>query len=283
MQAHRHMESQPRRSAEPHTGPVTPDRSASASYFDGWYADMAAAPAKDEIMQRHLGLPGHLVTTSTIPWQGITEIGNALRLAPGDTLLDLACGRGGIGLEIAARSRSRLIGVDLSFQAVGQARDTARRLNGPAEFHVGDLVATGLAAGCVDAVLCVDSVQFAHPAEAAYREIRRVLVPGGRVVLTCWEPRHRGDDRLPARLRRVDLGEGLATAGFADVQVREQPGWRNAERAMWHEAATLDPGDDVALRAFHDEGVGAMQTFDLLRRVSATAAAPRVATSQATP
>ena len=90
-------------------GPVKSDRSAMASYFNGWYADMASTPAKDEVMQRHLGLPQHLVTTSTIPWRGIAELETALHLAPDDTLLDLACGRGGIGLEIAARRSCRLI------------------------------------------------------------------------------------------------------------------------------------------------------------------------------
>ena len=37
-------------------------------------------------------------------------------------------------------------------------------------------------------MLCVDAIQFAPQQDAAYRELRRVLAPGGRVVLTCWEP-----------------------------------------------------------------------------------------------
>jgi SAM-dependent methyltransferase len=259
------------------------DRSALATYFDSWYADMASTPVKDEIMQRHLGLPRHLVTTSTIPWEGIAELETGLHLAHGQTLLDLACGRGGIGLEIAARTGARVIGVDLSAEAVRQARDTARRLNGAGDFHIGELTATGLDTGTVDALLCVDSIQFADPPEAAYREIRRVLAPGGRVVLTCWEPRDVGDARLPARLRAVDLAAGLAAAGFEDVQAREQPLWRSAEHAMWQEAAALDPGDNAAIRSFHDEGVRSLETFDRLRRVSATATAPALATSPATP
>jgi SAM-dependent methyltransferase len=256
------------------TGNTRPEPSAAADYFDGWYRDMASTPAKDEVMQRHLGLPRHLMTTSTIPWPAIADLEAALDLDPDGTLLDLACGRGGIGLEIAARRGCRLVGVDFSIEAVRQARTTAHRLHRLGEFHVGDLVATGLDAGSVDAVLCVDSIQFASPPEDAYREIRRVLVPGGRAVLTCWEPRGRSDDRLPDRLRGVDVAAELATAGFVEIQVDEQPTWREAERAMWTEAAALDPGDNAALQSFHDEGVWALQTFDLLRRVSATATAP---------
>src|SRR5437879_5961610 len=84
--------------------------------------------------------------------------------------------------------------------------------------------------------------------DAAYGEIRRILTSGGRAVLTNWEPLERNDQRLPGRLRRVDLGAGLTAAGFEAVEVRDRPGWRASEHAMWQEAAALDPGDDRALR-----------------------------------
>lgn len=245
----------------------------SSRYFDSWYADMVSSPVKDEIQQRHLELPAHLLSSSLLGWEGIAEATAALRLRPGGTLLDLACGRGGYGLEIAARTGARLIGIDFSAEAIRQAREQSSRLGRPADFQVGDLAATGLAAGSADAVLCVDAIQFAASPDAAYRELRRVLVPGGRAVLTCWEARRPGDSQLPERLRRVDLAAGLRAAGFADVEVSERTGWRARERAMWQEAAALDPGDDPALRSFHDEGVQSLR-FPLLRRVMATATAP---------
>jgi len=94
-----------------------------AEYFDGWYANMTTSPVKDEIQQRHLGLPPHLLSTSALGWEGVAEAVAALRLSAGDTLVDLACGRGGYGLEIAARTGARLIGVDFSAEAVRQARE----------------------------------------------------------------------------------------------------------------------------------------------------------------
>lgn len=257
------------------------DNGALASYFDKWYADMPGSPVTDEIQQRHLGLPPQLLSTSALPWDGIGEVVAALRLAPGDTLLDLACGRGGYGLEIAARTRARLVGVDFSAEALRQARESATRLGRPAEFRLGDLAATGLDSGSVDAVLLVDAIQFAAKPESGYQELRRVLTPGGRAVLTCWEPVRPGDTRLPERLRGVDLAAGLTTAGFEDVEVRERRDWRALERAMWEEAVALEPGDDPALRSMHDEGVRSLQTWDLVRRVMATAAAPREAPGNA--
>ncbi len=253
---------------------MEPDPGSLAEYFDGWYADMTTSPAKDEIQQRHLGLPPRLLSTSLLGWEGIAEAVAALRLPADGTLVDLACGRGGYGLEIAARTGARLVGVDFSAEAVRQAVKHARRLGATADFRVGDLAATGLDAGSADAVLCVDAIQFAPQPDAAYREIRRILAPGGRAVLTNWEPREPGDERLPARIRQVGLRAGLAAAGFGDIEVWERPGWRDRERAMWKEAAALDPGDDPALRAFHEEGVRSLPILNLTRRVMATATAP---------
>ena len=140
---------------------------------------------------------------------------------------------------------------------------------------MGDLVATGLADGAADSVVVIDAIQFPLDPAAAYREIARILRPGGRVVLTCWEAVDHEDQAVAEQLRKVDLQCGLEGAGFVDIQVRERPEWRVAERAMWAEAAALDPGDDPALSSFHDEGVRVLPTFDRARRVMATAVRPR--------
>jgi SAM-dependent methyltransferase len=244
-----------------------------AEYFSQWYADMVESPAKDEIVQRHLGLPAHVLSTSLLTWDAIAAVAAALRLSPGQVVLDLACGRGGYGLEVADRSGARLVGVDFSDEAVRQARQHTQRLGRAARFEVGELTATGLDTASVDAVMCVDAVQFAEPAQAAYREVRRVLVRGGRVVLTCWEPVDPQDRRVPERLRAVDLRAGLAAAGFVEIEVEERPEWQAAERAMWEEAAALDPGSDAALGALHDEGVRVLEFGQLTRRVMASATA----------
>jgi SAM-dependent methyltransferase len=251
---------------------MTTPKPRSAEYFDGWYADKFAAPQVAEIMNRHLGLPPNALAGS-VPAMAIGEIADGLRLKPGDVLLDLACGRAWYGLEIAAKAGARLIGVDFSAEAVRQAARQARLRDRDAEFKIGELTATGLPDACVNAVLCTDSIQFAEP-DAAYRELRRVLVPGGRAVLTSWEPVTPGDERLSERMRRVDLDAGLRSAGFVDVEVGDRPSWLALEQAMWREAVALDPGADPALRSFHGEGVRSLQNANALRRVLASATAP---------
>jgi SAM-dependent methyltransferase len=205
---------------------------------------------------------------------GLAEVIEQLQLVPGDTLVDLACGRGGYGLEVSVRTGARLVGVDFSSEAVRQARGLAARLARDAEFVVGDLAATGLEEGLAEGVMSIDAIQFAHEPAAAYREVRRILVPGGRVVLTCWEAVDRGDERVPGRLRAVDLRAGLLGAGFSDVQVLDRPQWRAAERGLWEEAASLDPGEDAALQSLHEEAVRTLGFFDQVRRVIARAIAP---------
>lgn len=249
------------------------DQETLANYFDDWYADMRDSPRKDEIEQRHLGLLGHVLSTSLLTWDATAEVAAALALSPGDVLLDLACGRGGYGLEVADRTGARYFGVDFSAEAVRQASGHAAQLGRSADFRVGELASTGLDDDSVDAAMVIDSIQFAPDPGAAYAEIRRVLRPGGRVVLTCWEARDRLDEHVPERLRAVDLEGGLTAAGFTAVVVEERPDWRAVERAMWEEAAGLDPGDDAALRSFHDEGVRSLAVWDSIGRVWARAIA----------
>jgi hypothetical protein len=69
---------------------MNPEPGSLAEYFDGWYADMTASPVMDDIQQRHLGLPPHLLSTSLLGWDGIAEAVAGLRLFPGGMLVDLA-------------------------------------------------------------------------------------------------------------------------------------------------------------------------------------------------
>jgi len=246
----------------------------SAEYFDGWYADQAASPAVAEVKNRHMGFPPGTLA-GVLPAEALPELARELRLRPGDTLADLACGRGAYGLLIARGTGASLVGVDFSARALAGAREQAARLgvSGTA-FQVGDLTATGLPGGSAGAALCTDSVQFAGDPRAAYAEIRRILAPGGRVALTCWEPIDRADERVPARIRGTNLAAGLRQAGFTGVEVRDRPSWLARERALWEEAARIDPGGDPGLASLRDEAVASLQRISLLRRVLAVATKP---------
>ena len=248
-----------------------PPKPRSAGYFDGWYANQAATTTVADIMNRHMGFPPDM-RAGVVPTEAIPELTGELRLMPGGTLLDLACGRGAYGLLIAKRAGASLIGVDFSAQALVEAREQAARLGvRDATFRTGELTATGLPDASVEAVICTDAIQFPDEPAIAYDEIRRVLKPAGRVALTCWEPVDRADERLSPRIRRVNLADDLRRAGFTDIEVRDRPSWLAREQAMWEETVALDPGEDPALRSLHEEGVRSLQWATLLRRVLAVA------------
>ena len=247
-----------------------------AGYFDRWYADMAASSTRDAIWARALGLPPELRSTSMLPWAGIAAVVEALCLPRDGRLVDLGCGRGGYGIEVARRAGARLTGVDFSEVALAQARLSSARVlpEGRAEFRAGTLVATGLPDDAADGLMCVDAVQFGDPPLAALVESRRVLAPGGRVAVTCWELAGPPDDRVPARLHAVHLRRDLTEAGFTDVLVQERPDWREAELRLWQEIVAVPAGADEALRSAQAEGRRSLDTFDAVRRVFATATAP---------
>ena len=205
-----------------------------------------------------------------MPWEGIADVVDGLAVGPGDTVLDLGCGRGGYGMEVARRSGAGLIGVDFSAIAIAQARSRIAGfgLETRAEFRVGDLTATGLPDGSVQAVMCIDAIQFADPPSAALLECRRVLEPGGRLVVTWWEARDRDEQAIPERVRRLDLHDELVAAGFAGIQIDERPDWQAIERELWQTAASAPSADDDrGLRALQDEASRVAPIHTSLRRL----------------
>jgi SAM-dependent methyltransferase len=240
--------------------------------FNAWHAAVAKSPACGLIFQQALGLPSEFVSNSLLTWDGIAEVAAALRLAPGQVLVDLACGRGGYGREVARRTGARLIGLDFSAVAVAIAARGARYDH--ARFCVADFTAPGLRDHSAHAVMCIDAVQFSDPPLAALRECLRILVGGGRLAVTAWEPIGPIDERLPERIRRMNLARDLAEAGFEQIEVTGKPGWHAAERTLWEAAVQADANGDPALVSLQQEATRSLATFDVKRRVLATATAP---------
>jgi len=245
-----------------------------AQGFNAWHADVARSSVCQQIFQRALGLPPEFPSNSLLTWDAIASVTEALRLSPGQAFADLACGRGGYSQEVARRTGARLVGLDFSEVAVTIAHAAARGVRGRTRFCVGDYTAVGLRDNSVDAVMCIDAIQFSDPPLAAMTECRRILASGGRLVITAWEPTEPVDSRLPERTQRMNLARELATAGFSHVDVSSRPDWYQAERRLWEAAIEADSDGDSALMSLQEEGTRALETFAVKRRVCATAIAP---------
>ena len=251
-----------------------------AESFDRWYRAIAASPRWDRFMREWLELPPEVQSSGYLTGSGLVEVLGLLRLTSQSTLVELGCGRGGYGMAAARASGAGLMGIDFSDAALTEARHRAARLHvdDVVEFRLGDLTSTGLPANSADAVLCIDAFHFAEPHSAAAAELGRLLRPGGRLVLTSWEPAEPGDPVLPERLRYLDLSHELSTAGLVDIDLELRPDWSAAERALWEAAVRLDPAGDPAIADLVDEAHGLLAVASSLRRVLVTARAPALTT-----
>jgi enediyne biosynthesis protein CalE5 len=116
------------------------------------------------------------------------------RPRPGDHVLELACGPGGPGLESAAlvAPDGEVVVSDVVAEMIAiAARRAAERGLRNVTARVLDLEAINEPDGSYDVVHCREGLMLVPDPERAAREIRRVLRPGGRVVVSVWGPRER--------------------------------------------------------------------------------------------
>jgi ubiquinone/menaquinone biosynthesis C-methylase UbiE len=104
-----------------------------------------------------------------------------LGLGPSDRVLDVACGTGGLVVEVAPRVE-RAVGIDLSEGMLQFAR--SRLGDGAnAEFHHGSSDALPFGDGEFTALVCTTALHHFPQPQRSIEEMARVLAPGGRVVI----------------------------------------------------------------------------------------------------
>ena len=114
--------------------------------------------------------------------------------APGERVLDLACGTGLVALDAARAvgAGGRVLGIDLSGQMVDTARRRAEeRYLANVNFQRMDAEALDLPDAGFDVAICALGLMYMPNPERALREMRRVLRPGGRLGLVVWGERAR--------------------------------------------------------------------------------------------
>lgn len=171
-----------------------------------------------------------------------TALVEAAALRPGERVLDVACGTGIVARLAAERvgPRGSVDGLDPNPAMLGVAREAAPP-DAAMSWHQAPAEAIPLPDGGYDVVLCGMGLQFFSDRQAGLREMRRVLVTGGRLLANLPGPTPPALEAMAEALARhvspesasfvhavFSLHDGdeirslAAGAGFDDVQVRSE-------------------------------------------------------------
>jgi arsenite methyltransferase len=180
-------------------------------------------------------------------------------LRPGEVVVDLGCG-GGLDVFLAASKvgpTGKAIGIDMTTEMLDLARqNAAKSRNGQqitnVEFHQATIDKLPLPAGSVDCVISNCVINLAPDKTAVFREIARVLKPGGRLAVSDIAlkkplPAEIGQDlmayvgciagAIPIENYRRQLHE----AGFASVEVIDTGADLNAYAKVENQGGCCSP------------------------------------------
>jgi D-alanine-D-alanine ligase len=135
----------------------------------------------------YLKTDGDIVENDVNTVQDVDLVQRTLGLRPGDRVLDLCCGQGRHSVELARRGLRDVVGVDQSAYLISVAAARASTGGHTVAFHQADARDLPSGDAAFDAVLLLgNSFGYFHDAgddEQLLREIRRVLRPGGTLVM----------------------------------------------------------------------------------------------------
>ena len=180
-------------------------------------------------------------------------------LRPGETVVDLGCG-GGLDVFLAADKvgpTGKAIGIDMTPEMLALARANAgARAN--IEFHHATIDNLPLADASVDCVISNCVINLAADKIAVFREIARVLKPGGRLAVSDIAlkrplPSEIGNDLMAyvgciaGAIPIPEYEAGLQSAGFAHVQVIDMKTDLNAYAQVENQSGCCSPAMDTLL------------------------------------
>ncbi|MEN6458259.1 MAG: arsenite methyltransferase [Thermoguttaceae bacterium] len=210
-------------------------------------------------------------------------------LKPGETIVDLGCG-GGLDVFLAASKvgpTGKAIGIDMTPEMLTLARKNAAKAdNGKplsnVEFHQATIDKLPLADNSVDCVISNCVINLATDKPAVFREIVRVLKPGGRlaasdIALKKPLPPEIGNDLMAyvgciaGAIAIEDYRRQLLAAGFAHVEIMDTGCDLNAYAKVENQSCCCSPTTGPALPVVSTACCSATRSDDedLHRRLAA--------------
>ncbi len=142
---------------------------------------------------------------------------------PGERLVDIACGTGIVARTAANRvgNNGRVAGVDLNPTMLEVAARASAGSHPSIEWLEAKAESVPFEDESFDVVLCQQGLQFFPDRPAALREMRRLLAPGGRVLISVWTDVGRGFDALASALGRHISAEAGAALAKGPASLRD--------------------------------------------------------------
>lgn len=176
-------------------------------------------------------------------------------LKPGEVVVDLGCG-GGLDVFLAAKKvgpTGKAIGIDMTPEMLQLARHNAANADGGrpltnVEFHQATIDKLPLPDASVDCVISNCVINLAPDEQAVFREIARVLKPGGRLAVSDIAlkkplPPEIGSDLMAyvgciaGAIPVEDSRQGLIEAGFAQADIIDTGADLNAYAKLGNQAS----------------------------------------------
>ncbi len=163
--------------------------------------------------------------------------GNPIAMAglkPGEIVIDLGSG-GGLDVFLAAREvgpSGKAIGIDMTHEMIDLSRKNADKGGAPqnVEFHLASIDAMPLSDDSADCVISNCVINLAPDKRTVFREMARVLKPGGRVAISDIALKQPLPEELANDISAIvgciggailidDYRRGLLEAGFSAVEI----------------------------------------------------------------
>ena len=183
-------------------------------------------------------------------------------LREGEVVVDLGSG-GGLDVFLAAQKvgpTGKAIGIDMTPEMIELARRNAEKGNDGegydnVEFHLAKIDALPLPDDSVDVVISNCVINLAEDKPAVFREIARVLKPGGRlavsdIVLKRALPAELGESMMAyvgciaGAITIDEYKNGLVQAGFSSVEVVDSGSDLNAYAKVENQSGCCSPAMD---------------------------------------